>query len=242
MKKSRVLALGLTAALSVSLLAGCGTGDTQTTPAPEGSTPVETGTTGAANELNVCFASEPETMDPSMNRTVDGNVMITHLFEGLYKWVDSDPSGDGRNGATAVLEPGMAAEEPTVTPNEDGTYTYTFKLREDAKWSDGQPVTANDFVYSWRRLVDPATASPYNTIIAMVKNANEIIAGELPKEELGVAAPDEHTFEVTLTYNCPYFLDICAFPNCMPLREDIVEGNATWTCLLYTSPSPRDCS
>ena len=179
MKKSRVLALGLTAALSVSLLAGCGTGDTQTTPAPEGSTPVETGTTGAANELNVCFASEPETMDPSMNRTVDGNVMITHLFEGLYKWVDSDPSGDGRNGATAVLEPGMAAEEPTVTPNEDGTYTYTFKLREDAKWSDGQPVTANDFVYSWRRLVDPATASPYNTIIAMVKNANEIIAGEI---------------------------------------------------------------
>lgn len=121
MKKSRVLALGLTAALSVSLLAGCGTGDTQTTPAPEGSTPVETGTTGATNELNVCFASEPETMDPSMNRTVDGNVMITHLFEGLYKWVDSDPSGDGRNGATAVLEPGMAAEEPTVTPNEDGT-------------------------------------------------------------------------------------------------------------------------
>ena len=229
MKKSRVLALGLTAALSVSLLAGCGTGDTQTTPAPEGSTPVETGTTGAANELNVCFASEPETMDPSMNRTVDGNVMITHLFEGLYKWVDSDPSGDGRNGATAVLEPGMAAEEPTVTPNEDGTYTYTFKLREDAKWSDGQPVTANDFVYSWRRLVDPATASPYNTIIAMVKNANEIIAGELPKEELGVSAPDDHTFVVELTYNCPYFLDICAFPNTMPLREDVVEGNATWT-------------
>ena len=229
MKKSRVLALGLTAALSVSLLAGCGTGDTQTTPAPEGSTPVETGTTGAANELNVCFASEPETMDPSMNRTVDGNVMITHLFEGLYKWVDSDPSGDGRNGATAVLEPGMAAEEPTVTPNEDGTYTYTFKLREDAKWSDGQPVTANDFVYSWRRLVDPATASPYNTIIAMVKNANEIIAGELPKEELGVSAPDDHTFVVELTYNCPYFLDICAFPNTMPLREDIVEGNTTWT-------------
>ena len=229
MKKTRFLSLALTGTLCVSLLAGCGTGDTQTTPAPEGSTPVETGTTGATNELNVCFASEPETMDPSMNRTVDGNVMITHLFEGLYKWVDSDPSGDGRNGATAVLEPGMAAEEPTVTPNEDGTYTYTFKLREDAKWSDGQPVTANDFVYSWRRLVDPATASPYNTIIAMVKNANEIIAGELPKEELGVAAPDEHTFEVTLTYNCPYFLDICAFPNCMPLREDIVEGNATWT-------------
>lgn len=83
----------------------------------------------------------------------------------------------------------MAAEEPTVTPNEDGTYTYTFKLREDAKWSDGQPVTANDFVYSWRRLVDPATASPYNTIIAMVKNANEIIAASCPRRSWASPLP-----------------------------------------------------
>lgn len=232
MKKRRILALGLTAALSVGLLAGCGGGTQPTETSPTGgeTTPVETGavTTGA-NEIRVCFASEPETMDPTMNRTVDGNVMISHLFEGLYKWVDSDPSGDGRDGATAALDLGMAAAEPEVTDNGDGTYTYTFTLRDDALWSDGQPVTANDFVYSWRRLVDPNTASPYNTIIAMVVNANEIIAGELPKEELGVRAVDDHTFQVDLTYNCPYFLDICAFPNTMPLREDIVEGNTTWT-------------
>ena len=231
MKKRRILALGVTAALSLSLLAGCGGGtETQETPAgtdtPAAESPVAE---AAAQALSVCFASEPETMDPSLNRTVDGNVMISHLFEGLYKWVDIDSSGDGRQGATAVLAPGMAASEPEITPNEDGTYTYTFTIREDAKWSDGQPVTANDFVYSWRRLVDPNTASPYNTIIAMVVNANEIIAGELPKEELGVSAPDDHTFVVELTYNCPYFLDICAFPNTMPLREDVVEGNATWT-------------
>ena len=232
MKKRRILALGLSAALSVGLLAGCGGGTQPTETSPTGgeTTPVETGavTTGA-NEIRVCFAPEPETMDPTMNRTVDGNVMISHLFEGLYKWVDSDPSGDGRDGATAALDLGMAAAEPEVTDNGDGTYTYTFTLRDDALWSDGQPVTANDFVYSWRRLVDPNTASPYNTIIAMVVNANEIIAGELPKEELGVSAPDDHTFVVELTYNCPYFLDICAFPNTMPLREDIVEGNTTWT-------------
>ena len=231
MKKRRILALGVTAALSLSLLAGCGGGtETQETPAgtdtPAAESPVAE---AAAQALSVCFASEPETMDPSLNRTVDGNVMISHLFEGLYKWVDSDSSGDGRQGATAVLAPGMAASEPEITPNEDGTYTYTFTIREDAKWSDGQPVTANDFVYSWRRLVDPNTASPYNTIIAMVVNANEIIAGELPKEDLGVSAPDDQTFVVELTYNCPYFLDICAFPNTMPLREDVVEGNATWT-------------
>ena len=232
MKKRRILALGLSAALTVGLLAGCGGGTQPTETSPTGgeTTPVETGAVATGtNSIRVCFASEPETMDPSLNRTVDGNVMISHLFEGLYKWVDSDPSGDGRNGATAELDLGMAAAEPEVTDNGDGTFTYTFTLRDDAKWSDGQPVTANDFVYSWRRLVDPATASPYNTIIAMVKNANEIIAGELPKEELGVSAPDDHTFVVELTYNCPYFLDICAFPNTMPLREDIVEGNTTWT-------------
>ena len=232
MKKRRILALGLSAALTVGLLAGCGGGTQPTETSPTGgeTTPVETGAVATGtNSIRVCFASEPETMDPSLNRTVDGNVMISHLFEGLYKWVDSDPSGDGRDGATAALDLGMAAAEPEVTDNGDGTYTYTFTLRDDAMWSDGQPVTANDFVYSWRRLVDPATASPYNTIIAMVKNANEIIAGELPKEELGVSAPDDHTFVVELTYNCPYFLDICAFPNTMPLREDIVEGNTTWT-------------
>lgn len=232
MKKRRILALGLSAALTVGLLAGCGGGTQPTETSPTGgeTTPVETGAVATGtNSIRVCFASEPETMDPSLNRTVDGNVMISHLFEGLYKWVDSDPSGDGRDGATAALDLGMAAAEPEVTDNGDGTYTYTFTLRDDALWSDGQPVTANDFVYSWRRLVDPATASPYNTIIAMVVNANEIIAGELPKEELGVRAVDDHTFQVDLTYNCPYFLDICAFPNTMPLREDIVEGNTTWT-------------
>ena len=232
MKKRKVLVLGLAAALSVSLLAGCGGGTQEQTETP-GNSETPSAETPAANtsstNINVCFASEPETMDPSLNRTVDGNVMISHLFEGLYKWVDSDPSGDGRNGATAVLEPGMATGEPEITANDDNTYTYTFTIRDDAKWSDGQPVTANDFVYSWRRLVDPDTASPYNTIIAMVVNANEIIAGELPKEELGVSAPDDQTFVVELTYNCPYFLDICAFPNTMPLREDIVEGNTTWT-------------
>ena len=213
MKKSRLLALGLSAALAVSLLAGCSNTTEQS----------------SGFNLNLCFASEPETMDPTLNRTVDGNVMMNHLFEGLYKYVDSDPSGDGRNGATAVLVPGQAAEEPAVTENADGTYTYTFTLRDDIYWSDGEPVTANDFVYSWQRLVDPETASPYNTIIAMVVNANEIINGEKDKSELGVKAVDDKTFEVQLTYNCSYFLDICAFPNTMPLREDVVEGNSTWS-------------
>ena len=124
-------------------------------------------------------------MDPSMNRTVDGNVMITHPFEGLYKWVDSDPSGDGATALPPCWSPAWPPRSPLSLRNEDGTYTYTFKLREDAKWS-GRPARDRQRLRVLHsRLVDPATASPYNTIIAMVKNANEIIAGELPKEELG---------------------------------------------------------
>ena len=233
----KLLSLVLAGAMSVSLLAACGNSEPggQNSPAPSGSNAAEPSQSTEPSQssdgtfnLNVCFASEPETMDPSGNRTVDGNIMISHLFEGLYKYVDSDPSGDGRNGATAVLAPGQAAAEPEVTDNGDGTFTYTFTLRDDIYWSDGEPVTANDFVYSWQRLVDPATASPYSTIIAMVVNANEIIAGTKDKSELGVEALDDKTFAVHLTYDCPYFLDICAFPNTMPLREDVVEGNATW--------------
>ena len=128
MKKRRILALGLSAALTVGLLAGCGGGTQPTETSPTGgeTTPVETGAVATGtNSIRVCFASEPETMDPSLNRTVDGNVMISHLFEGLYKWVDSDPSGDGRNGATAELDLGMAAAEPEVTDNGDGTTTLT---------------------------------------------------------------------------------------------------------------------
>ena len=81
--------------------------------------------------------------------------------------------------------------------------TWTFKLREDAKWSDGQAVTANDFVYAWQRLVNPELVCSYNYIIDMVVNAVEIRNGEKDPSELGVSAPDEHTFVVNLTYNCP---------------------------------------
>ena len=234
MKKAKILSLVLAVTMLFTLLAACGNGTSSgnQTPAPESSAPVETQpieTTPASDtfDLKVCIASEPQTIDPALNSAVDGAVMTQHIFEGLMKWSNAGSKSDDKLYAAEVV-PGQAASYEK-TDNGDGTVTYTFKIRSDAKWSDGQPVTANDFVYSWRRLVDPNTASPYNTIIAMVVNANEIIAGELPKEELGVRAVDDHTFQVDLTYNCPYFLDICAFPNTMPLREDIVEGNTTWT-------------
>lgn len=107
--------------------------------------------------------------------------------------------------------------------SDDGLI-YTFKLREDAKWSNGDSVTAKDFVYSWRRLVDPKTASTYNFImdVAGVKNASKIVAGELPKEELGIEAIDEYTLKVTLERPTPYFKSLTTFSPFFPLNEKFV--------------------
>ena len=227
MKKTRLLALGMSVAMTASLLAGCGGGSATESkaPAPEGSAPVS----AEALDLKVSVASEPETMDPALNRTVDGMIMTNHLFENLYKWVDStDGAGDDGH-ATAVLDLGVAAAEPEIVENEDGTYTWTFTLREDAKWSNGDPVVAGDFVYAWQRLVDPELAAPYNYIIDMVVNAVDIREGKMDKSELAVSAPDDHTFVVQLTYNCPYFKEICAFPCTYPVNQKVVEANPDWT-------------
>ena len=150
-------------------------------------------------EIAVNFASEPNTIDPALNSAVDGAVMINHIFEGLYKWVD-----DGSGNATLAL--GQAKE---VTPNADKT-VYTVKLRDDIKWSDGKDVVAADFVYAWQRLVDPNTAADYCYMADIILNANEIMAGEMDKSELGVKA-------------IPYFEEIMAFPALMPIRSDIIE-------------------
>jgi oligopeptide transport system substrate-binding protein len=213
----KLVSVLLAAGMLAGVLAGCGGG---TTPTP---TPAGDGEGGAtALDLNVCVASEPQTMDPTLNQTLDGGMMFLHLFEGLYKFADNGKGG-------TVLVPGQAVGEPKVTANEDGTYTYSFTIRDDAKWSDGEPVKASDFVYSWRRLADPNTVAAYSYMLSMVVNANEITAGEMDPSQLAVSAPDDKTFEVVLTYNCPYFLEVCAFATCMPLREDVVAGNDKWS-------------
>ena len=107
--------------------------------------------------------------------------------------------------------------------SEDGL-NYTFHLRKDAKWSNGEPVTAKDFVFAWRRLVDPAIASEYSFImdIASVKNATKIIDGELTTDELGVKAVDDNTLAVNLEVQVPYFVNLVSFPSFFPMNEKFV--------------------
>lgn len=233
MKKRKLVSLLLSGALVFGLLAGCGGGttstNTETPDTQESGAPSTENPSGEGFEMTVNIASEPQTIDPALNSAVDGAIMISHMFEGLMRWDDSGAETVGSDGTcnNAVLAEGQA-ESYEKTPNEDGTVTYTFKLRDDIKWSDGKDVTAQDFVFSWQRLVSPETAADYSYMIDCVVNANEIMNGEKEPSELGVKAVDEKTFEVTITSDLPYFLEICAFPATFPVREDIV-SNAQWT-------------
>ena len=231
MNSKKFLALTLAVMMLLGVLAGCGTVEEEPDPSGEVVEPV-----GDSVDLTVCRASEPATVDPALNSAVDGAIMVHHFFQGLITWEDNGTViNDKVNGAQ--LAPGQAESWEKVV-NDDGTVDYTFTLRDDIFWSDGEPVTAEDFVYSWQRLVTPATTADYAYMIDMVKGYTEVYEEEADPTTLAVSAPDEKTFVVTLTYDCPYFEEVCAFPATFPVRQDIIEeygdqwtfDTATYVC------------
>jgi oligopeptide transport system substrate-binding protein len=175
-----------------------------------------------------CIASEPETIDPSLISSVDGSTYVNHMFENLMKYVPTDETAD--DSGNVVMTKVDLGQAESYEVSEDGL-VYTFKIRDDAVWSDGEPVKAQDWVYSWQRLVNPDTASEYGYFLdGIVVNAEEIFEeGSKDPSELGIKALDDKTLEITLCQDTPYFLEMCAFASLMPLREDIVEGNDEWT-------------
>src|SRR5206468_2516965 len=129
-------------------------------------------------------------------------------------------------GSTAKVEPGVA-ERWEISP--DGLH-YTFHLRSNAKWSNGDPVVAGDFVYSWRRTLAPATASEYASQLYYVHNAKDINEGTIKDPtQLGAVAPDDRMLEVTLDNPTPYFLDLCAFSTLLPVHRATVEKYKDWS-------------
>ncbi|CAN5269559.1 peptide ABC transporter substrate-binding protein [soil metagenome] len=156
--------------------------------------------------------NEPESLDPHASRTDSASNVLRDLFEGL---VTFDASGE--------LAPG-AAESWVIS--DDGL-TYTFRLRENARWSNGQPVTAPEFVFSLRRLVDPQTAAPYAQMIEPVANAGRITAGERQPADLGVSAPDERTLVVRLEAPTPYLLAIFTHPSTFPVHPPNLEAEGS---------------
>ena len=226
--KKRALALLLAATMVFGLTACGGNSDTASNEADnaaeatdntdDAAQPAETDTeepaesTDAAQSdaastgekiLSVQVGPNPETIDPALNSAVDGGNMLLHSFECLLA-VDKD----------GKLIPGQAESWET---SEDGL-TWTFHLRAGLKWSDGSDLTANDFVYSWKRVCDPNVAAPYaETVLGMVAGYEDAIAGDL--DALQVVAQDDSTLVVTLNAPCSFFGSLAAFATLSPVQQ-----------------------
>ena len=221
--KKKVISLMLAACMVMGMTA-CGaseaTADSQ--PAADAATSETQAATTAATdaaaattestgdkELAVQIGPDPETIDPALNSAVDGGNMLLHAYECLLIV-----------GEDGTLQPGQAE---SYEVSEDGL-TWTFHLRDGLKWSDGSDLTANDFVYSWKRVCDPEVAAPYaETVLGMVKGYDEAIDGNL--DALGVSAPDDSTLVVELANPCSYFGSLAAFATLSPVQEATIEAN-----------------
>ena len=168
--------------------------------------------------LSVCVCDQIDSLDPAMNTNDDAQSVFYALYENLMRYTD-----DGTG--TAALSSGMAKEYTEVS-NYDGTVSYEFSLRSTARWSDGEKVTADDFVYAWQRLVDPASGSPNHELLRMVRGYDEVReTGDV--SALAVSAKGDDTFCVTLSAPCAYFIDgVCTGVATMPLRRDVVERDS----------------
>lgn len=182
-------------------------------PAPE---------TTVAQNLTVCVGPDPETLDPAKNSSVDGAIILTNAFAGLYGYAEE-------NGSLVIVpECAEAIVEPTEL--EDGKFQYVLTLKEGLKWSDGEELKASDFAYSWQRAAEPATAADYCYMF-------DVIDGFSYDDDclLNVTADDEaRTITIVTAAYCSYFDQLLAFPTYYPVRKDIVEGNDAWATNVET--------
>lgn len=199
--RKKLLAVVLAAAMVLGL-AACGSSGS-----PESSTGASSA--GGEKELKVQIGPNPETIDPALNSAVDGGNMLLHAFECLLTV-----------GQDGTLQPGCAE---TWETSEDGL-TWTFHLRDGLKWSDGTELTAEDFVYSWKRVCDPEVAAPYaETVLGMVKGYDKAIEGDL--DALAVTAPDANTVVVEMSAPCTFFGSLAAFATLSPVQQATIEAN-----------------
>ena len=160
--------------------------------------------------VRAALVDAPHTLDPALAVTETEKTVDAQLFENLMKI-----------NTAGALTPAQAASY-TYTDNMDGTETYTFTLRNDIYWSDGQKVTAGDFVYAWQRLVDPETNSPHASILNMVAGYADAVSGD--PAALQVWASDDRTLVVVIEGHCSYFLPVvCTAVSTMPVRASVTQ-------------------
>ncbi len=213
----KILTMLLVLAVSVSLLAACSKKEESTT--ESGSTTESTTTEESSNTgetmvgkiLEWNISADPKTIDPGLNGANDGGHVINNTFEGLTR----ERSGE--------VFPGIAESWEF---SDDGL-TVTFHLRE-SKWSDGSDLTANDFIYAWKRAMDPATASEYSWIweYTNVVGAYEAVYEEGSLDDVGISAPDDYTLVVELNNPTDYIVQLLSFYHFMPVKQSAVEAGA----------------
>lgn len=222
MLKRRLFALVASLTI-VAMVAGCGGGKQEQQAGGEQAAPQQQQQQQAApsqpaeepvkQEIVVNIGEEPPSLDPGTAQDSVSFDLLTNLFEGLTR---VNPEGK--------VVPGMATEWST---SPDGM-VWTFKLR-DAKWSNGDPVTAHDFEYAWKRALDPALASPYAYQLYYIKNGQAFNEGTVTDaSQVGVRAVDDKTLEVTLETPTPYFLSLTNFPTYFPVNKKVAESNEKW--------------
>ena len=204
MKFNKFLLLSIVLVLSLAL-AACGTGDKSS------SGDTDKGSASETKELNLTFASEPPTLHPALATDTTSGSVISNIFEGLMTMVDGKP---------------VEAAAESYEISED-LLTYTFKLR-DAKWTNGDPVTAEDFKYAWLWALNPDNASEYASILYPIKGAEAYNLGEATADDVAINVVDEKTIEVTLEAPTPYFLELTAFKTFYPIHQATSEENPKW--------------
>ena len=179
-------------------------------------------------EVNLALISELNSGDLATVTDTNTFTMFNNVQEGLYRFDENNH-----------LQKALVKEDPKISEDQ---LTYTFKLREGAKWSNGDPVTAKDFEYGWRRMCDPKTgAGGAYFFDYVIKNAHQVIYEKAPVDSLGVKALDDYTLEVSLDYPVPYFLDLLADPLYFPHNQKAVEkfgdkfGSSSET-MVYNGP------
>ena len=193
MKLAKIAAAGSVAALCALTLGACGS---------------KSSDSASKQVLNWNESAELPTMDLSKATDVVSFDTLNNTMEGLY-----------RLGKDSKIEPGLA----TKTKVSSDGLTYTFTLRKDAKWSNGDKVTAKDFVYSWRRTLDPKTNSQYAYLFEGIKNATDVMNGKKSTKEVGVKADGDYKLVVTLDKQIPYFKLLMGFPTFFPQNQNAVE-------------------
>lgn len=200
-KLKKICAIALAATLGLSVLAGCS------------SKKADKAASASKQELVYNLGSDPKTLDPGLNESVDGAIVAVNAFEGLAKLDDKDKAIPGQ------------AEKWEVS---DDKLTYTFHLKKDLKWSNGDPLKASDFEYAWKRVLNPETASVYSFQLLYIKGAQAYNEGKGSVDQVAIKATDDNTLVVTLESPCPYFLELTASPTYMPLNQKVVEANKDW--------------